>query len=88
MLKLREIVIGDYEIRKRDEGDLWSWFNGINSVVFPTSEKAKVKIKGQWEDCVISGKVSEDSKSRLQLWITFSDATVFSICGHKDSFLP
>ena len=88
MLKLYEINVADHVIRKRGGGDLWNWFSGIDSIIRPVSEKAEILLKGGWEDCIVTGTVSAESKDMLCIQVTFPDATCISGTGYKKDFLP
>lgn len=85
--KLDTLNIADYEIRKRDQGDLSEWFGSINSVICPTSVKAEVRRNGEWENCIVSGRISEESKDKVQLSLYFSDATLYTAEGSRKRFL-
>ena len=87
-IELRELYIADYTVRKRDSGDLSEWFRGINSVVCPTSFKAKVDRNGSWENCVVSALVAYDNKDKLQVNLYFEDATLLSVCQLRTAYLP
>lgn len=88
MAKLKEIYIGKYVIQGRDGEDLQKWFAGIDSIVFPSSVRAKVNKDGEWQNCIVSGRVSEHPKGFLDMQLIFSDTTAFFVSGPKSEFLP
>ena len=86
--ELKEIYIGEHKVRSRDGSDLWEWFSGIDSIVFPTSFKGITERNGVWEDCLVSGKISTDNKDKIQMCLFFSDATLLSVCQLRQAYLP
>lgn len=86
--EIKELYVEDYMVRERDNGDLADWFRGINSVLRPTSIKAKVLRKGEWENCSVTGRISDESKDLLEIRITFRDATTYVKKAMKHAFLP
>lgn len=88
MNKLSKICISGYWIKGRKDEDLWGWYNGIDSLLRPTSAKALVKRNGEWEKCIVSGKVTYENMDYISLCIYFEDATCCIEKGSREYFLP
>lgn len=85
---IRELCIADCIIRRRDNGDLSEWFSRIDSLIFPTSEKAVIKQNGNWKECIVTGKAALASRDHIELSVIFSDATIITETRLRQSFLP
>ena len=86
--KLSEIRVGELLIMDREDNDMHRWLLGINSVLFPTSLKCKTIRNGTWVNCIATGRLADDGSGRLNISITFPDATAFTVKGSRSSFLP
>lgn len=85
--ELKEILIQDLRIRQRESKDMTAWFNGIKSVLFPSSLKCSAFRNGQWEDCIVTGRLADDGSGRLTMTVLFPDSTIVKAGGRKSSFL-
>lgn len=85
-LIMTEIIVAGSILRPRENLDLSGWLDGLSSVLFPTSIKARMKRGGEWEDCIASARLSDEGPDSICITLYFQDATSFTVKGKKHSF--